>query len=124
MPIINFHPLTGFDLVRATEIMRGQHSGSDTAVNENIIDLDLSTFNSDAFTIKVLAKLDATMDQTTVYHLEVYNTGTDYILAQTQVGSNTLNIDFSVTSAGQIQYTGDTYTGFTSLSLTWNIIKI
>lgn len=123
---IAFNPLTGnFDLVVEQEIQKGSFSAANNVnVETNVVGLDLGSLNCDAFDINLSAKLDATSNDNILYTLQVVNEGTDYVIAQMQNKQNSLNIQFSITSAGQIQYTSDNYAGFVSLDFTWKIIKL
>lgn len=118
-----FNPLSGFDLVRTDELTTGAFAAANNVtVSANVTGLDVSSFEGARIEIK--ANLDATADLFKKYTLEVYSTGSDYVIVQTQVGPNTLNIDFTVTTGGQIQYTNNNYAGFVTLDYKWTILSI
>lgn len=115
------NPFTGkFDQVESDLNTGSFSAANNVSVAADVTDLDLSGINSTTVTIR--ASLDATADDYVQYFLDIYETGGDYALAQSQSGSNSLNLQFSITSAGQVQYTSDNYAGFVSLTLDWKYI--
>jgi hypothetical protein len=123
-----FNPISGnLDLVNSAEqeILKGDFSAANNqSTVANVTGLDLASITGVAFEILLVAKLDATSNDTIFYSLQAVNEGSDYVIAQQQNKQNSLNINFSVTSIGQIQYTSDNYAGFVSLDFSWKIIKL
>lgn len=118
-----FNPFTGnFDQVEVDLLSGTFAAANNQATPANVTGLDLSS--QLAARIELSARLDATANDFNLYTLEVYAVDSDYVIIQSQAGPNTLNIDFTITTLGQIQYTSDNYAGFVSLDFTWKIIPI
>ena len=120
---IDFNPLTGnFDLVRTDEL----GSGTFSAANNQASPADVTglSFGNQAASVQLFARLDATSNDYLIYNLEIYPIDGDYVIVQSQSGPNTLNIDFTVTVGGQVQYTSDNYAGFSTLDFTWKSLQI
>lgn len=118
-----FNPFTGnFDQVEIDLLSGSFAASNNVTVATDVTGLDLS--NQLAARIELSARLDATSDDFKIYTLEVYAVDSDYVIVQSQAGPNTLNIDFTITTLGQVQYVSDNYAGFASLDMVWKIIPI
>lgn len=92
------------------------HSGTFSAANNqssatNVTGLSVSGFRAAKILISVY--IDATTDLHESFTLDVIQVNGDYDIAQSSVGDES-NVDFSVTSGGQVQYTSGNETGFSS----------
>lgn len=78
----------------------------------------LSGSGSEAFHALVKVTVDATVDLYESFVLHAVKKGSTWELTDTGVGDDS-GVIFSITSAGQIQYTSSSYTGFVSLTISW-----
>lgn len=118
-----FNPFTGnFDQVEVDLLSGSFAAANNVASASDVTGLDLSS--QLAARVELSARLDATVNDFMLYTLEIYAVDSDYVIVQSQAGPNTLNIDFTITTGGQVQYTSDNYAGFVSLDFTWKIIPI
>lgn len=94
------------------------HSGSFDAANNQSAATDvtgLSLANADFRAAKIIISvyIDATTDLHEIFTLDLIQTGSGWDYSQTSVGDES-NVDFSVNSSGQIQYTSGNETGYSS----------
>jgi hypothetical protein len=69
-----------------------------------------------AFKALVAVEVDATADLYEVFDITGIQKASDWEIAVRGTGDNS-EVDFTITSSGQIQYTSGNYTGFTSLTI-------
>lgn len=94
------------------------HSGTFAAANNQVAATNvtgLSLANADFRAAKVLISvyIDATADLHEVFTLDLIQTGSGWDYSQSSVGDES-NVDFSVTTGGQIQYVSGNESGFSS----------
>ena len=115
-----FNPFTGnLDLVRdnpnAGDIDSKSYTiPAETGTAVNVDDLLFSSSVSDRADIVATVLIDATADLKGTYTMTAYFDGSDWNLQAPEIVGDDCLVDFSITSAGQVQYTTDTYAGFTS----------
>jgi len=83
------------------------------AVAANVTGLAFANANVRSAEVNYSVEIDATADLFETGTLKLIQRGADWSFSQTTAGDNSLII-FSVTTAGQIQYTSANYTGFVS----------
>lgn len=83
------------------------------AVAANITGFLFSATTCRSFTAFVSAFIDATSDLSEAFTLRGEYNGASWDLSQTSNGSASL-ITFTITNAGQVQYTSGNYSGFSS----------
>lgn len=101
------------------------HSGTFDAANNQSAATDvtgLSLVNADFRAGKILigVYIDATTDLHEVFTLDVIQTGSGWDYSQSSVGDES-NVDFSIDSSGQVQYTSGNETGYSSSVFKWNL---
>lgn len=74
-----------------------------------------------SFSAHLSIVVDATADLYEEYEIQGIQKGASWEISQQSVGDDT-NVNFSITSAGQIQYTSDNYAGFASLTIKFRAI--
>ncbi|ARR74965.1 hypothetical protein SAGO17_0046 [Mimivirus AB-566-O17] len=89
----------------------------------NVTGLAFTNGGTAAFDAWVYAKVLATSNLYTHFHLRGVQRDSDWNLVTTFVGDSS-GITFTINSAGQIQYTSDNYSGFTSLTLKFRALTI
>ena len=82
----------------------------------NVTGLDLAGFRGAA--IELTVDIQATSDLFAKFRLEAVQKNGAWQLTQEHLGDET-NINFSITAAGQIQYTSGNEAGFTSSTFKW-----
>lgn len=70
------------------------------------------------FDVYLAVQLTATSNMYANFHLRGINKGSTWELSKTYVGDDT-GIDFEITSSGQVKYTTQNYSGFSSLIFRW-----
>jgi hypothetical protein len=106
--------------IKRTFIEPGSFSGVGNQVApSNVTGL---LFASGYFELEVIVTVIATTSLTQFFKLSgVFNsTSSVWFLTSTPVVGNTTSVVFTINSSGQILYTSTSYTGFTSLTITWN----
>ena len=79
----------------------------------NITGLSFDNSISKSFIVKLTVNIDATIDLEEEFTIKAVYTGTDWTYTMTSVGEDS-QVFPSVTSAGQVQYTTPSYSGFVS----------
>lgn len=74
-----------------------------------------------SFSAHVSILVDATADLYETYQIEGIQKAAGWDISQSSTGDDS-NVNFSITSAGQIQYTSDNYAGFVSLTIKFRAI--
>lgn len=74
-----------------------------------------------SFSAHVSILVDATADLYETYQIEGIQKAAGWDISQSSTGDDS-NVNFSITSAGQIQYTSDNYAGFSSLTIKFRAI--
>ena len=110
---IDIQPNT-YDIPRTT-----MFNGSNNITNDNIPIL-LFPHSVSSFDIYIAIQLVASTNMYSNYQIRGCNMGTDWQIIQSYVGDSIIN--FSITSSGQIQYTCQNYSGFTSLTFKFKVI--
>lgn len=95
-------------------------AGASNVVTPTTITGLLVPTNGAQMTVNVFVNVTATTNLSAIAELKVYQNaaGTGYVIAVNSVGDN-IGVAWSVTTAGQIQYTSISYSGFTSLGMSW-----
>jgi len=86
------------------------------AAAANITGFAFANANVRSFKAIVDVHVDATADLFEAIEIIGIQKGSDWDIGVTEVGDDS-QVDFSITSAGQIQYTSGNYTGFASLTI-------
>lgn len=101
----------------AGDISETSFSGANNqAAAANVTGLAFANGTVRSFRAQVFILVDADTDLYEVYNLEGIQRGADWVMDQSSTGDDT-NVNFTITTAGQIQYTSDNYTGFVSLTI-------
>lgn len=74
-----------------------------------------------SFEALVSIEVDATAPLYEVRTLRGVQRGSDWVMSETSNGDNSL-VELTITNAGQVQYTSDTYAGFVSLNIKFRAI--
>lgn len=92
------------------------------AANNTTANIDLLLFDSTVWgaDIYLSIRLVATSNLYSNYHLRIVNTTTTWELIDSYVGDQI--VTFSITNGGQIQYTAQNFTGFTSLTFKYKVV--
>lgn len=98
-------------------------SGTFAAANNqttaaNVTGISLSGVRAAKVLISVA--IDATADLFESFTLDIVQRGADFDIAQSSVGDES-NVDFSITSGGQLQYTSGNESGFVSSTMNYQI---
>jgi hypothetical protein len=79
------------------------------------------SYSSGSFETDVTISIIATVNLTQLFKLSGTVTGSgNYVINVIRVTGDNSLVDFSITNSGQIQYISGNYTGFVSLTFTWN----
>lgn len=89
----------------------------------NVTGFAFANANVRGFKALVTITVDATSDLFEAVEITGIQRGADWIISQTQAGDDSL-VDFTITTAGQIQYTSGNYTGFSSLTIKFRAITL
>lgn len=121
-----FNPFTGnFDAIQdaaANEILTGSFSAANNQTTAaNVTNLDVSSYKGAR--VELTVEIDATADLFEKFQLDIMNKSTDFDMVVESLG-DTSNITFTITSAGQVQYTSGNEAGFVSSTFTWAIVKV
>jgi len=82
----------------------------------NVTGLNFSNAVVRSFRAQVSVSVDATSDLFEVFDLLGVQRGSDWAMSVVTPGDDSL-VDFTITSAGQIQYTSGNYSGFSTLRI-------
>jgi hypothetical protein len=93
------------------------------ATAANITGLLFSTTITRSFRVQISVVVIATTSLYAQYQFDGIYNGSTWYFATSFVGVDTL-VTFSITNAGQIQYTSPSYTGFTSLTMKFRALTI
>jgi hypothetical protein len=105
--------------VGADRIARAVFAGAESASGSNVTGF-LIPMGYDSFDAHVLVQVDATTDLTQVVTIKGFFDGTNWILAESYHGDDTL-VDFSMNASGQLLYSSSIYAGFVSLTITFKV---
>jgi hypothetical protein len=94
----------------------GSFSGAESASNSNVTGFAFANGTVRGFKALVTVTIDATTDLFETVEILGIQKGASWDIAVNSVGDDTL-VDFSITNAGQIQYSSSTYTGFVSMTI-------
>lgn len=83
------------------------------AAAANVTGLAFANASVRSFEAFVSVYIDATSDLFESFKLQGIQRGADWVMSQTSIGDASL-ITFSITTAGQVQYTSASYAGFVS----------
>lgn len=117
-----FNPFTGnFDKV--DERPKGSFAAANNqTVAANVTNLDVSQFKGGK--IDIMVEIDATADLYEKHSLEFISKAGAYEVVSTDFGGDESNVDFTMTSGGQVQYTSGNEAGFVSSTFTWIIQEV
>jgi hypothetical protein len=105
--------------VTTSPISSGSFSGADNqAAAADVTDL---VFASGHFSLDIVVTVTATTSLVEFFKVHgVYNAATTtwYLTSISVAGNNSL-VAFTINGSGQVQYTGATYAGFTSMNIAW-----
>jgi hypothetical protein len=101
------------------------HSGSFDAANNqssstNVTGLSLANADFRSAKILISVYIDATADLHEVFTLDLIQTASGWDYSQSSLGDES-NVDFSVNSSGQVQYTSGNESGYSSSVFKWNL---
>lgn len=115
------NPFTGqFDVV--LDLPRKAFSASNNiSVAADVTGLDVSGFKGGQ--IELTVEIDATADLYEKFTLDFINKSSSFEMGASTIGDLS-NVEFSITSAGQIKYTSGNETGFVSSTFTWSIQEV
>ncbi len=106
----------------ANDIPETSFSGANNQASAaNVTGLAFANANVRSFEALVSVTIDATSDLFEVFKLHGVQRGADWILSYDSSG-DTSEIVFSITNAGQVQYTSGNYSGFSSLAMKFRAI--
>lgn len=109
--------LSGIDTSSAGDISETSFSGANNQASAaNVTGLAFANGTVRSFEAQISIVVDADSDLYEVYTLQGVQRGADWVMDQQSTGDDT-NVNFTITTAGQIQYTSDTYAGFVSLTM-------
>jgi len=104
------------------DIKQTSFAGADSqAAPDDITGFLFSNASVRSFKALVSVSIDATAELYESFDLQGIQKGSTWDLSISSVGDDSL-VNFSITNAGQIQYTSDTYAGFTSLTIKFRAI--
>lgn len=106
----------------ANDISETSFSGANNQASPaNITGFLFSNASVRSFDALVSIAVDATSDLFEVVKIQGIQRGADWVIGSSSVGDNT-NIVFSITNAGQLQYTSPNFSGFVSLTINFRAI--
>ena len=116
-----FNPFTGnFD--KTLDLPRGSFSAANNTVSvTDVTGLDVSGFKGG--NIELTVEIDATADLYEKFTLSFINKSATYEMESSFIGDES-NVDFTITAAGQIQYTSGNEAGFVTSTFTWSIQEV
>lgn len=104
------------------DIKQTSFAGADSqAAPDDITGFLFSNASVRSFKALVSVSIDATAELYESFDLQGIQKGSTWDLSISSVGDDSL-VNFSITNAGQIQYTSDTYAGFNSLTIKFRAI--
>ena len=107
---------------QAGDIPLTSFSGANNQVTvADVTGFAFANANVRSFKALVSVVVDATTDLFETYELVAIQKATSWDMAQTAVGDNSLVV-FSITDAGQVQYTSSNFSGFVSLTIKFRAI--
>ena len=105
-------------------IVETSFSGADAQSSPaNVTGFAYSNTTVRAFRALVAVEIDATADLFEVFDITGIQKGAAWEITSRGTGDNS-QVEFTITSAGQLQYTGGTYTGFVSMTIKFESIGI
>jgi len=87
----------------------------------NVTGLSFANGTVRSFFAEVSVAVDATADLFEKFEIHGIQENSDWSISMTSTGSDS-QVDFSITSAGQIQYTSANYAGFSSLTINFKAL--
>lgn len=106
----------------ANDIPETSFSGANNQASAaNVTGLAFANANVRSFDALVSVAVDATSDLFEVFKLHGVQRGSDWILSYESSGDAS-EVAFSITNAGQVQYTSGNYSGFSSLAMKFRAI--
>ena len=87
----------------------------------NVTGLSFANATVRSFKVHGSIHVDATSDLFEEFELHAIQRGADWVMSDSRTGDDTL-VTFTITNAGQIQYTSGNYTGFVSLTIKFRAI--
>jgi hypothetical protein len=103
------------------DISETSFSLSQSQTNANVTNFAFANASVRSFEALVSVEIDATADLFEVFTLRGIQRGSDWSLSASSNGDNS-GITFSITTAGQIQYSSTAYSGFSSGSIKFRAI--
>lgn len=100
----------------AGDILETSFSGAESAANSNITGFAFANGIVRSFKALVSVSIDATADKFEAFELMAIQKGSSWDLSVSSVGDDSL-VSFSITNAGQIQYSSSTYAGFATMTM-------
>jgi hypothetical protein len=89
----------------------------------NVTGFLFNNANVRGFKALVTASVDATSDLFESFELIAIQRGADWVMSQTSVGDDS-QVDFTITTGGQVQYVSGNYAGFSSLTIKFRAITL
>jgi hypothetical protein len=98
---------------------------SATGANNQSSPVNVTGFNYTSGYFEVLMRVTVVATTNALEMFKLYgvlsnNASTGWAMSEISVAGDTTGVSFSITSAGQLQYTSPSYPGFVSLSFNWN----
>lgn len=93
------------------------------AAAANVTGLAFANGVTRSFSAHVSVEIDADTDLFEVFEIKGIQRGADWVIAQSSTGDSS-GVVFTITTAGQIQYTSDNYTGFVSGDIKFRAITL
>ena len=114
--------LAGIGSASAGDISETSFSGADgQAVAADVTGFAFANGTVRSFSAHGSILVDATADLYEEFDIQGIQKGASWEIAEGRVGDES-GVTFTITNAGQIQYTGDTYAGFVSLTIKFRAI--
>lgn len=98
------------------DILETSFSGAESASSASVTNLAFASADVRSFRAQVVVEIDATADLFEVFTLEGVQKASGFDMSVSSVGDDS-SVSFSITSAGQVQYSSSTYAGFVSMSI-------
>jgi hypothetical protein len=106
-----------------TTFIQASYIATESASSVNVNGLLFSNIIVRAFTLNLCVNLQATSNLYAYYTIKGVNNGSSWNLNQEYIG-DIIDVTFSITGAGQIQYNSGTFAGFLDLSFTYNYLTL
>lgn len=104
------------------DLIEASFSGADNqAAAANVTGFAFANADVRSFDAEVDVFVDATVDKFERFKLKGLQTGSDWFL-YIESGGNDSGVEFTITTAGQVQYTGDLYAGFSSMTISFRAL--